>query len=37
MYSIGNYINKSMDVAPTTLEEIGTDSKVVEPIEEQKN
>ncbi|MCG3716635.1 phosphoethanolamine transferase domain-containing protein, partial [Aliarcobacter butzleri] len=36
MYSIGNYINKSMDVAPTTLEEIGKDSKIVEPIEEQK-
>ncbi|MFW2608716.1 phosphoethanolamine transferase, partial [Aliarcobacter butzleri] len=36
MYSIGNYINKSMYEAPTTLEEIGKDSKIVESIEEQK-
>ncbi|MFY4806159.1 phosphoethanolamine transferase [Aliarcobacter butzleri] len=36
IYSIGNYINKSFDVAPTTLQEIGKDSKVIEPINEPK-
>lgn len=31
IYSIGNYINKSYNAAPTTLQEIGKDAKVVEP------
>ncbi len=36
IYSIGNYIHKTFDVAPTTLKEIGLDSKIVEPIQEPK-
>ncbi|WP_198304662.1 phosphoethanolamine transferase [Arcobacter vandammei] len=36
IYSIGNYVHKTFDTAPTTLQEIGKDSKVVEPIDEPK-
>jgi lipid A ethanolaminephosphotransferase len=36
MYSIGNYINKTLDTAPTQIKDIGLDSKVVEVKDEPK-
>jgi len=36
IYSVGNYMHKTFDTTPTTLQEIGLDSKVVEPINEPK-
>ena len=36
IYSIGNYVNKTLDTAPTVLKDIGLDAKVVENNSETK-
>lgn len=36
IYSIGNYVNKTLDTAPSEIKDIGLDSKVVEDEDEPK-